>query len=67
LITTHIKLWHKTTAARNDPGLSMEDRVALFMATRQFNVMRSELRAEIDRIFNCGYPDPKFSYFKGKV
>ncbi len=62
LITTHIKLWHKTTVARNDPDISMEERVALFMETRQFNVLRSQIRTEIDRVFDSGYPDPKLNY-----
>lgn len=62
LINTHIRLWHKTTIARNDPSISTEERVALFMKTREFNVLRSHIRTEIDKAFGVGYPDPKLSY-----
>jgi len=62
LIDTHIRLWHKTTIARNNPNIGMEERVALFMETRQFNVLRSQIRTEIDKAFDSGYPDPKINY-----
>jgi len=62
LIVTHIKLWHKTTIARNDLDINMKERVALFMETRQFNVLRSQIKAEIDLAFGSGYVDPKFDY-----
>jgi hypothetical protein len=62
LINTHIKLWHCTSPARKDLTLDNKTRVELFMKTRDYNVLRAELRDVINKHFNSGYPDPKINY-----
>ena len=62
LIVTHIELWHTTSPARLDPNLTSAERVALFMNTRELNVLRSKIRDAINLAFNSGYSDPKINY-----
>lgn len=65
LIDTHIRLWHSTSPARIDKKLSTKTRLELFMRTREYNVLRAEIRDEINKFFNSGYPDPKINYKEG--
>lgn len=62
LILTHIKLWHSTSPARLDKTLSVSKKVQLFMRTREYNVLRAEIRDSINKYFNSGTPDPKINY-----
>jgi hypothetical protein len=62
IINTHIELWHRTSKARLEKDLSSEERVALFMRTRDLNVKRAEIRDKINQRLKSGYPDPKINY-----
>jgi hypothetical protein len=62
LIMTHIELWHRTSKARVEKDLPTEERLALFMKTRELNVLRAKIRDEINKEFSSGYQDPKINY-----
>jgi len=62
LVLAHVELWHRTSRARIRKDLPAEERVALFMRTRELNVLRAQERDKINLELDSGYPDPKINY-----
>ena len=65
-ILTNIKIWHEATKIkdvdgnlRKDTDLSVKERVQCALDIRKLNTLRSKIRWEIDKNFDCGADETK--------